>query len=302
MTQIRWWVVDVFSRLLEPAEREVVLGDFADSRETSGRALRGVLGLVARRQAALWAGWRPWLTAVGLIVPLGMLLSIVSRRTADGSAVYLWLYANNWDWALTTNPGFWSLLAETGVHLLVWYLTLACFSWTSGFVLGSASRSMNRINGVLMCLMLLFGALVGAPRYFAFCEDYLHRTFRVAALPDYNAAVFDLPFYRVLLPLIVQGVLVALPAVWGLRQGLEAVRFRLPLRISLWIAAVATLAAMVIQDQAFWLFLNSHVVRAYRQPGNWLGWGIRLLQSVVFWPVAYLVVREVGRRWQRRIA
>src|SRR5579859_4550270 len=113
MTQMQWWLVDAVSRTLEPDEREVVLGDFAESRVTSRRALLDVLGLVMRRQAILWAGWRPWLTLLGLILPLGMLLSIISRSTSDMSAVYVWLYVNNWDWALMTNPGFWHLLAET---------------------------------------------------------------------------------------------------------------------------------------------------------------------------------------------
>jgi hypothetical protein len=35
---------------------------------------------------------------VRLVVPLGILLSLVSRSTADGRAVYIWMYSNNWDW------------------------------------------------------------------------------------------------------------------------------------------------------------------------------------------------------------
>ena len=107
MNRICWWLVDVVSRMLEPGERDVVRGDFAESGESGGRALRDVLGLVVRRQAALWKDWRPWLALVGLIVPLAMLLSIVSRITAGQSATYIWLYANNWDWALLEDtPSF----------------------------------------------------------------------------------------------------------------------------------------------------------------------------------------------------
>ncbi len=68
--------------MLEPDEREAVRGDFAESGETSGQALRNVLGLVLRRQAALWKDWRPWLALVGLVAPLGVLLSLVARREA----------------------------------------------------------------------------------------------------------------------------------------------------------------------------------------------------------------------------
>jgi hypothetical protein len=301
MRQKYGWLIDAVSGMLEPEEREVVLGDCAESSETRGRALLGVLGLVLRRQAALWAGWRPWLALVGLIIPLGMLLSIVSMSTANGSAVYVWLYANNWDLALMRNPGFWRLLAETAAMVSVWYLTLACCSWTSGLLLGSVSRGMFQTSGMLLCLMLLFGELVGAPRYFAFCQDYLQRTFRLPPLPDYNAAVFDLTFYRVMFPLVVQAFLVALPALWGLAQGLGVAGFRLRFRIAFSLAAVLTLSAMVMGNRAFWPWLiNTHIVNAHREPGSWLGWGMRLFQFLVFWPVAYVVVSAIRHRPARQ--
>src|ERR1700694_3902233 len=71
MTRTCWLLVDIFSQTLEPDERDAIRGDLAESSETSGRALRDVLGLVVRRQAALWTHWRPWLVLVALIVPLG---------------------------------------------------------------------------------------------------------------------------------------------------------------------------------------------------------------------------------------
>jgi hypothetical protein len=154
---------------------------------------------------------------------------------------------------------------------------------------------------VVLCLILLFGELAGVPMYFAFCADYLHRALGVPAQPDYNAAVFELAFYRVVFPLLVQVGLVALPALSGLRQGSEASESRLPWRIAPGIAAAVTVAAMVIQNQAFWLFLNPQVVHAYLQPGPWLGRGIRLLQYVVYWPLAYLLVREISRRRDRTV-
>jgi hypothetical protein len=291
-----WWLVNTISRMLESDEREVVLGDIAESKEPCSQALCDVLGLVVRRQATLSAGWRPWLTLASLILPLGMLLSVASRTASDRSAVYIWLYANNWDWALLSNPGFWRLLAETIVLLFIWYLTLACWAWTAGFVLGSVSRGMIQINGVLLCLMLLFGELVGAPRYFAYCEDHLHRTFGVPAMPDYNAAVFDVTFYRAMFPLIVQTVLVALPALWGMRQGAGVVRLGLRFRVALWTAAFATLAAMVMQERGLWLFLSRHIANAHLHLGPGTDWAMRLLQFEVFWPVMYLVANTIGRR------
>src|SRR5207248_7607880 len=118
MTRLCWWLVETVSRVLEPDERNAVRGDFAESGETGERALCDVLGLIVRRQAALWREWRPWFTLVCLIIPLGMSLSIVSRITAGQGAVYTWLYANNWDWALLGNVGFWYVLADSAAFVL----------------------------------------------------------------------------------------------------------------------------------------------------------------------------------------
>ena len=93
MIRISRWLVDTTARVLEPDERDAVLGDFAESGEAGGRALRGLLGLVIRRQAVLWKNWQPWLVLVSLLVPLAWLLSIAAKLTAGLSAVYVWSYA-----------------------------------------------------------------------------------------------------------------------------------------------------------------------------------------------------------------
>jgi hypothetical protein len=81
--RLSWRLVDILYQLLDSNEREVVRGDLAECGTPGSLALRDVLGLAARRQLALWTCWRPWATLAGLIVPLGMLLSVASRRTAD---------------------------------------------------------------------------------------------------------------------------------------------------------------------------------------------------------------------------
>src|SRR5690349_5591237 len=128
MNQLWWWIVEPVSRFLEHDERDALLGDLAESRQTGPRAFLDVLDVVIRRQARLWITWRPWLYLLGLIVPVGMLLSILSRQTSDTSAIYLWMYVNNWDAALTQNPGFWRLFAETAGSVFLSYLILACWS------------------------------------------------------------------------------------------------------------------------------------------------------------------------------
>jgi len=299
MTRIYWWLVRRMSRVLEPDEREAVLGDFAETGEAAGEALLDLLGLVVRRQAALWTGWQPWLTLVGLIFPLGMLLSIVSRGTADHSAIYIWVYMHWGDWAFLKIPGFRTDLAHYFAVFFVEYMTLICWSWTGGFVLGSASRRIIQVNGVLFCLMLLLGAALGVPIYRAYYENYIyvHSWFRLPSVPDGNAAVFAGAFYRVSFPLIVEVVLVVIPSLWGMRQGVQHRGRQTLRRTILWTAAIASLAALVLHEPGFLLFF-----RGFRAPGSGLLGLTRLLQLFVWWPVVYLVAGGVWRRWRRIVA
>jgi hypothetical protein len=78
MTSMFWRLIDGFSHLLEPEERDVVLGDLAESGAAGAEALRDVLGLVFRRQAAIWINWRPWLALLEVAGPVGLLLTYVS--------------------------------------------------------------------------------------------------------------------------------------------------------------------------------------------------------------------------------
>src|ERR1700680_1135447 len=96
---------------------------------------------------------------------------------------------------------------------------------------------------------------VGAPRYFAYVWPFRHGA---------NGPVFSLVFYRETFPLIVLALLVVGPSLWGIRQGERSERLRPLLRRVLWIAAIATLAAMVIQNQELWVFLH-----VYGRPGIW---------------------------------
>ena len=287
ITQI-WRLVDVLSRTLDPAEREAVCGDFTESGETGSQALLDVLGLVVRRQTALWRTWRPWLALAGLVVPLGMLLSLVSRNMADGSAIFIWFYANNWDWKLLENAGFWYGFASCAPGILISYLALTCWSWTSGLLLASVSRHTIWSNGALFCLTLLSGELLGAPRFLG----HVLLLQRARAF-DPNREVFALGFYRVMFPLIVQAVLVLLPAVWGMRQSLRLRMLPLPCRAILWTSAIATPATLATQDLVWW------------QLRVWQVWPLRfprlpsLMPFAVVGPLGYMIATAAWRRWQR---
>ena len=287
MNRMCWRLVEISSRILRADERDAVLGDLAESGETARQALRQLLGLAVRRHAALWRDWRPWLAFVALIVPLGMLLSIVSRLTADESATYVWLYANNWDWNLLKDAGFWYEFAASLTLVLVKCLTLVCLSWTTGFVLGSISGTMARVYSILFCLMLVFGGLLAAPRYFAYMLQFVYHRWPSDPLDP----VFALVFYREMLPLIVQAALVAVPSLWGIRQGADVRTFPPWLRVIVWTAATGTLTQLVLHEPGFVFFL-----KAYWLQRIWQSWQLRGLQLVVYWPVAHWAASAIFRR------
>lgn len=293
MSRVLWWLVNSLAQMLESSEREAVRGDLVESGETGSQALRHVVGLVLRRQVSLWVDWRPWLTLVGLIVPLGLLLSITSRRIAATSAVYIWMYANNLDPSLFAYRGFWYQFADTVAETFKMYLTLGCWSWASGFVLGSASRGIVRVHGFLFCLMLAFGVLLGAPLYDVYYHHYLHRTigFPIFAHQPYDP-MNALIFYRVMFPLMVQAILVLLPALWGIREGARAVRLRPSLRTILWTAAIAALVAVVVQNPDLWMLLRLH--RMGRP--SWHSWQGGILQLFAYWPLVVVLAIAIERR------
>lgn len=260
MSRICWRLVDMVSRLLEPDEQEVVRGDFTESGASSGQALLDVLGLVTRRQAALWMDWRPWLGLAGVVVPLGFLLSHVSRRWADGIAIYAFLYVSNWTWAFLESPGARRDLLETSARFLLNCITLIGWSWTTGFVLGSLSRRTVWITGTLFCLVVVGGAL---------------GITTAARANSFNDAVFSLTFYGVMWPVILQTLLVVLPGLWGMRKGLRLTT--LPLRQAIfWGVVIAALTARAVQSQG----------------------SVRLLPLVLVWPVGYIVAAAGWRHWR----
>ena len=282
MNRLCWWLADLLSKSLEAHDRDAVYGDLAECGETGSRGLREIVGLVVRRQLALWTYWRPWLALVGVVAPLGVLLSVISARMSDSSAIYLWLYANNWDTSLLGNAAFRHGLFYYALIFFLQYLALACWSWSSGFVLGSFSRRTILLNGVLFCFMLLYGELSSLPSYLGRWIS-LHR----ARDLNNNAAVFALTFYRVVFPLIVRAVLVIVPALWGMRQGLRTTTFPPLLRIILCTAAVATLVLMV------------RFPDPYRQP---VALNTSPLQLLLYWPLGYWLSSATIRHERRTLA
>lgn len=131
MRAVAWSLVELAARLLERGEREIVLGDLVEAGESAWQGLVEIFGLVVRRQAALWNGWRPWLAALAVGLPSTFLLMGVSFSVSctyqrlTGAEVF----GTCWP---TGQEGFALLLCQL-LLLIIW-------SWTGGFVIGAVSR------------------------------------------------------------------------------------------------------------------------------------------------------------------
>ena len=140
-------LVDLVSRLLPPGEREVVQGDLLEGGESACQSLLAVVGLVIRREAALWRNWRPWLAAFGLAVPSSFLLMGFSLSVSHAYQQLvggLVLDATG----MTIGPGLALFLCNV--------LLLAAWSWTGGFVVGSVSRRTVWVSAALSFAPCLF--------------------------------------------------------------------------------------------------------------------------------------------------
>ncbi len=282
-----WWLVELGSRLLEPDERDAVRGDLTESRARGGQALREVLGLVLRRQAAMWLDWQPWLALLGVVVPLGLLLSHVSRWWADSHAIYAFLYVNNWTSAFLDSPGSRGDLVHYSTRFALHCLTLIGWSWTSGYVLGSLSRRTSWVTASLFCIVVLAGTVGTTPARAG------------------NAAVFSLTFYRVLFPRLLRFIFVLLPALWGMHRSLR--RPSLPL-----LPTMAGVVALVLLTAWAARGLESSVAFATNvippDPGldGFVGTAddprpLRLLPLVMVWPVAYMLASASWQRWRGKV-
>jgi hypothetical protein len=241
----------------------------------------------------LWGHWWPWLVLLSMVVPLAWLLALASRLLASHTAVYLWLYLNNWDWGLLKYASFWYILRDSAFEIFPRYAILVCWSWSAGFLLGAVSRRVVPVNSMLFCLISVLAQIFGVSRYIA----YLFFGAARRPLPaDPNGPAFALPFYREVFPVIVLAAIVAIPAVWGMQRGARIARSSSLVRTVVFVAAALTLVGMILQLPGFGFSL-----RPYRQLAILPGWSRDLLQDLVYWPIGYFAVITIGRRWRNRV-
>jgi len=275
---------------LDLDERDAVRGDLAELGITSAQAVVEVLGLVVRRQAALWTEWGPWLALVGVVIPLGALLGQLSWSWADGSAIYTFLYVNNWTWSYVESPGARRDLLDVGTRVCLNDLTLIGWSWTTGFALGSLSRRTLWVTASLFCLVVLVA--FGLPS-----------SGTAARGNPFNAVVFSLLFYRIVYPWLVLTGLVLLPAVLGMRRSrLLASLPLIPTLVGFAIVALLTVWTLELFAIGHW-----HLTRldpgpdGFAEHGGWLR-PLRLLPLLPLWPVTFIVASACWQRLRGRPA
>ena len=277
-----WRLVELVALALEPAEREAVLGDVAESGKPFG-AVWDVIGIVVRRQVALWLKWRQWVVALLLVVPSAFFLAFYASNATGSSSVTLWLYLNNWDWNLVRLPAFQHDFPRFLLGVLSEYLALSCWSWVSGLLVGGVSRRAVASTGMLFCLVAAVVQFLG--------PLFIFRVRAAAYRP--NGPVFALQFYAVILPLLVFVLLVFWPAIVGMRRGAALVHFPKVSRRVLWGAALLSFLLMALQLAFIYRMLIHYLAPALLVPVR--DWPIRL-QFLVYWPVFYWLASAVQRR------
>jgi hypothetical protein len=192
--------VEWLAGMLSADERDAVLGDLAEAHAGPTEAVRELLGLLVRRQIELWSEWRPWLVLGGLVAPCALLLNYLASRDAHRTAIYLWMYLNNWDGSLLRYSAFRHGLLVEVVDLAVSWFGLMLWAWMAGRILRS-TECATRVVGILAFGLLLF--LVNVPAAPAMIVR--------PGFSGANHAVFALGFYRVVYPQLIKAALVMLP-------------------------------------------------------------------------------------------
>jgi hypothetical protein len=287
ITSICWSLVGLASRLLDRPERDVVRGDLAECGAGAGRALREVLGLVARRQAVAWFDWRPWFALASVVIPIGLLLCHASRWWGVTSAIDLANYWVLWDFSYLAYPGYRNDVIRMAVWIGGAWLALVGWSWTSGFVVGRLSRRTLWLTVSLFALVI-FAATLG--------------TVTVPRRAPNPSVKYHLIF--VVFPRLVRTFLVTLPMMWGAYRGRREASLPFgPTLLGVLVLAGATFLisqglersvvfgrGLVPQDPG----PDGFVISA-DDPRPW--WP---LSVVMMWPAAYVLAVATRQRWHAR--
>jgi len=262
------WLLGTLARALEPRERQAALGDIAESGEGIFPALRDLLGLIIRRQAALWGHWQPWLALLGIGGPAAFPLSRIAFRfnVVFGQQLSAHRkYGIHFGTGLTAGQDI-AFLICLAVGLILW-------SWVSGFVLGSLSGRATWITWSAFYLVILDATWVR----FVLSGNIILRDPQPLRL-----------FINSILPLSIAGLLCSIPALWGALLGVR--RRALPSRQTQFLAGAVALLTILMTWMSGW-YETAHEIWS---AGTWPGASLpaTLLPFLMMsWPAAWLFVK-----------
>ena len=141
-------------------------------------------------------------------------------------------------------------------HLLLSAGALISWAWSSGFVIGSASRRTIRTFRIGICLagLLLWLGFIDAPHGALFAPS-------ARGFPG-NHAVFTDVYYDIIFPIVVQVGLVLLPLLRGLHDAHDQPRFSRSRLWLLWSLLTLALFSLVTQALGWWQYRTWNVVPA----------------------------------------
>jgi hypothetical protein len=251
INRICWWLVDRLSRRLEPGERDVVLGDIAESGENGREALRDLAGLAVRRQAAsLVEAWSEvWsevpsllslgLALAGLIAPVGMFVRGLRPPGSWLEEVIGQLHALMSQGVLEESA---MTQADNILRLVCGILLIAGWAAIAGFVLGSVLRRSAWVYAASVCL--LWWLSIGAPM----------------------RVMFGVPLRQILVWLTIQLLLILIPFLVGVDRGVRSGSLGVG-RMALLAAAISALTLIMQVEDA----RQTLAYELWRNGGS-LGW------------------------------
>jgi hypothetical protein len=204
---------DALAALLDPAERDAVLGDLAELALTDPQVVKSLAGLLVRRQLKVWKDRRSWLVLVAIIISVCPLLASICAGLTMGIWPSLWMNLHH---GISYRTGLSSAALLSGfcfraVALITW--SLAC-----GLALGALSRRALWATGALF-----FGLYVDQEWFFADGSRL-------------NAWAW--------LPLLINCIVVLLPTFCGIRQSSRFLKTNFPwmVLLALWTITIGGLA------------------------------------------------------------
>jgi hypothetical protein len=185
----------LLAQMLDPAEREIALGDIAELGFAGQRAFAGMLGLVVRRQMQAWKHARPWLVLFALVFPLATLLAFASNELSAQLFPQLILWSQHGTYATGVTGG-----AEI-FRLCLEMTAILVASASFGFAVGALSPNTCYVDSLLFCLTLIMA--MSAP------------------VTPFSLMLFCCSSWGIL-PVVLAVFLILAPGFYGLRGGAAA--------------------------------------------------------------------------------